>query len=384
MNSFGRSKHKREDTAEHLHPITGEKTGMEDFDRVGEDIFTDKEAQARFFKFAEQEDQAMAQSIAESLHGDIVLTKQQNDFFEKTREKYNLRSMEISHMQEHLTPDQLELIARLNPEIASVVGKIGSEKAAELFRREFGHLALTNEAEYKKMMKRLQNLEKLANDKGVQETDRTVGELLTKYNISMDDYEKATASGSATEKQANLHKLIVRDMGYLKRAGFAVANWTRQSDIGWVLIGEESSTKLRMGSDVIQKVLHARDTHLAGIGKVLKATLTPELQLEVQRAMMKGGEVKDQRAESTVMSIQETQNIKSEIASRQGRFEEELKKRKIIDRTRQAVDFEKAKEEFATQEFKKQESYKGQGVIAGLLTFLFTLKTKDDIKNSLT
>lgn len=375
-----REAHKRMKASEEaVHPVTDEEMELGEHDRTLSQIMQDKKEQDRFInRFCFEKDPDMTKGVVESLAAGTLLTPEQDKFLEKVHGEYNLRRAEIEQVREMLTPEEMQRIADLDPRIQQVMGKIGPEKTVELLGKEFEDLAMSDSAAFKKVVKNLRLTADLRSNEKMGEFDRHVQDTLRRYGIKEEKYWEATTSGRTSETQANLDALVAEQYGWFKKAiDFASGG----------KLSRRAGTKLYRNFEDQTVALETGDKYLKAVGKVLQGTLTSDVRLAIQKAMMEGGEVKEKKAENNIQTIADYKTVKQDMDMLQPRWEQfqkdEIKRLGIKDISRQPDALDGMKDRFSDQEMQKQRQYRASGALGALLAFLFGTRSRDDIKNSL-
>ena len=382
-----RNAHKEMKNAEGtLHPVTGEKMELGEHDRSLADIFQDKKEQDTFLnRFIYNKDPDMGKDIAESLAAGTHLTPEQDKFLEKMRGAYNLRRAEIEKVQELLTPEEIQRVADTDPRIQEIVGKIGAEKAAELLGREFGDLGMSDEKNFKKMVKNMRHIQEIRTSDLAAQLDKDVQGALRSHNISEEKYFEATKSGLTSDTQENLRKLVAEDFGWFRKT---------IDFVGGGKLSMKGARQVYTNFEEQMAFLKECDKHLKVVGKVLQGTLTPEVRMAMQKYLLEGGDIGEKKEKNDVLTVQDYRQLKENadpdpavLKSRWDTYKTaELGRRGIKDITKQPVAAEEIKNAFANKELRQRQSKAG-GVLAALITLLFSSvagQSKDDIKSSLT
>ncbi|HEV3245484.1 MAG TPA: hypothetical protein VG102_03930 [Candidatus Paceibacterota bacterium] len=388
-----RDAHKRmKKSEETVHPVTDEEMDLGEHDRTLADIFqpNNKKEQDKFInRFCYEEDPKMAKEIAEALADEHLLTPEQDAFLSKMLPQYNLRTAQVEQLQERMTPEMMAHMGSNDPRIQEVIDKIGPEKAAKLFAGEFDELAMSDKKKFKKIVAEMREIHDLETHEITANLNARVMENLQRFGISEEEYWRATKSGLTAETKTNLQKLADESVGWFKRAlGFS----KRGADELYRNFADQS------------EILKECDRHMKGIGRVLQGTLTADVRLAIQKAMLEGGEVKDKKETHTVETIQDYRRAKEDsdpnpaaIKERYRKFEEaELKKRKITPKDLAAFKavpgnkklFDGIEDAFVKEEATKRFGYKAIGALASLLSVLFGSATtmpdiERDVRNGL-
>jgi hypothetical protein len=380
---------------ERVHPVTEEEIELGEHDRSLSDIFQDKEEQDRFLNsFCATKNKAMSEEIAKALIEKTEFTPEQNKFLETMRSGYNLRRAEAERVREMLDENEIQRIARLDPKIQQVVGKIGAEKAAELLGREFEKLAIVDEAAFRKVVKQMRSVREIGEHESVKALQQSVDDALRKYGISEDKYWEATQTGTTTETQQNLVDLAKQQYGWFRSAiDFATKG----------KLSREAGAKLYANFEDQRAVINECNKHLKVVGGVLQGTLTPEVNLAIQKAMLEGGEVQDHRVENNVTTVQDYRRVKEESdpskVATLGRWDKytkeqlprELAKMKkhnlaALTAAERGTLNDSMKGSFAKAEMDRRKGYRIGDALAALVGFLLGsgLADETDIKNELT
>jgi hypothetical protein len=381
---------------ETIHPVTGEEMDVSEHERTLGDIMQNKGEQDKFLnRFCNDEDPAVTKQIVAALESNTLLNPDQDKFLSKMLGKYNLRTAELEQVREMLTPEEMIRIGENDPRIQRVIDKIGPEKAADLFSKEFENLALSDGSKFKKMIKQMREVHGIETGVG-SALYQHIRNDLTRFGIREEQYWEATKSGTTAETQENLKRLAAENMTIFGRA---ISSLKDRSPFMRAMFGDSRATHLMKNFEDQTEVLKDLDKFRKAIGRVLQGTLTPDVELAIQKAMQEGGEVKEKKIENNVTSLQDYQGVKNDANpdpdATKARWEkykpQELARRKIknlgslsaTDRTRVE---EEMKTDFANKELERRKGYRGGAAFAALLSVLFSTgpQTEDDVKNLLT
>ncbi len=367
------------------HPVTGEDVELGEHDRSLAEILQDKQEQERFLnKYVFERKPVEAQEIADALAGGTPLDPKQMKLLEAMRESYNLDRKRIELVSELLTGDELRRIASLDPRMKEVVGQVGPEAAAELMRAQLQDFALSDRRSFDRIVRAHKAMHDIGASKEAKNLDRELGALLAKYQIPEQKFFEATRSGAgAPETLENLRKLAAEEYGWFRKSvDFVSGN----------ALSHRRGRRLVMNLQEQDALMRQCDTHRAVIGRFLRATLTPDVRMAIQKHLLEGGSLMkgvEQADTDTVKSVQDYRRIKEEANTLTARYaayeKEECKRRKITDISKQPALRDTLKDEFAKREVEARKKYKGRGVFGTLLLLLFgsTPATKDDIKKLL-
>lgn len=372
---------------ERVHPVTGDEMELGEHDRTLGQIMQNKQEQDKFLgQFCFQTDPAMSEQVAVELAAGRLLMPDQTAFLEKMRGEYNLRRAEIEKIQEALTPEEIQHIGRLNPDIQQIIGQIGPDKTAELLGREFEGLGLSDTKAFKKLVTQMSLVNSQRTNPHTEDIEREVQEKLGRYGISEEQYWEATQGGTKWQTKQRLELLAENNLrGFKAAVDFLTFN----------SISRKRGANLYKNFEEQTAVLKECDKHLKAIGAVLQGTLNGDVRLAIQKAMLEGGEIKEKKVEKNVTTIQEYQRVKEEsdpspaaIKSRYEKYEKaELERRKlsIADRSKFRPQLDEIKDSFADAELKRMKEYKPSALFAALFAFLFSSapKNRDDIKRFL-
>jgi len=388
-----RDAHKRmKQSEEMVHPVTDGEMELGEHDRTLSQIMQDKKEQNRFInRFCFEKDPERTKEIVETLAAGTLLTAEQDTFLEKVHGEYNLRRAEIEQIREMLTPEEMQRIAGLDPRIQEVMGKIGPEKTVGLLGKEFEDLAMSDSSAFKKVVKNMRLVADLRSNPKMAEFNRHVQDTLRNYGIREEKYWEATVSGTTSETQGNLDKLVKEQYGWFKKAVDYVSSGA---------LSHRGGSRLYKNFEGQTEALETGDKYLKAVGKVLQGTLTPGVREAIQKVMMEGGEVKEKKVEDNVTTIEEYKRIKesadltpASIKSRYERYEKaELAKRKlsIKDRSKFRAVLSDIEDTFCEEETDRNDSrkYRASGIFGALLAMLFgpsrsRKEVKDGIKSAL-
>jgi|GEM_PF-1823080 hypothetical protein len=392
-----RDAHKRMKRSEETaHPVTDEEMDVSEHERTLGDIMQNKKEQDKFLnRFCSDEDPAMTQQITTALESNTLLNPDQDKFLSKMLGRYNLRTAELEQIREMLTPEEMMRIGENDPRIQRVIDKIGPEKAAELFGKEFEELALSDGRQFNKLVKQMRQVHGVESGVG-QELDEYVRQQLTQFGIREESYWEATKTGMTVETENNLRRLARENLTIF---GSAIESLKDRSPFMRAMFGDSRSIHLMKNFENQTEVLQSLDKYRKAIGRVLQGTLTPEVNMAIQKAMLEGGEVREKKIENNVTSLQDYQGVKNDANpdpdATKARWEkykpQELARRKIknlgslsaVDRGRVE---DEMKTDFANKELERRKGYRAGAAFAALLGLLFATgpQTEDEVKNLLT
>ena len=367
-----------------IHPVSGEAIELGDYDRTLADILGDKKEQELFInRYLYDANPDEAKEIADSLASGTLLSPEQTKLLEKVRETYNLRCAQIEKVQDGMTPEELIRIGGMDPRIKEVIGKIGAEKAAEVLGAQFQELALSDGKAFNRMVKSLQTIHQVETGPKAKALDLEITQTLESYGISEDAYFEATKDGITTKTKEHLDGLVAKQFGFFR------------TSVDWITGGglsHRGGREMYMQLQDQEKLLAECDMHRKAIGKVLRGTLSPDVNLAMQKYMLEGGSIKEHTPKDTVQTIGDYKKVREEvlsqvhtIPSRWEKYKIEEKKRlnNIRDWSQQPVAFEAMKDRFAQKEIQERQKHKSRGTLGALLAILFNLHNKQSIKNSL-
>jgi|GEM_PF-6552320 len=319
--------------------------------------------------------------IVAALGTDKVLTEKEGDFVEKSRSAFNKRSAEFAQVREVFTEEEVRDIARMNPNIARVIGQIGVEKSTRFLVKRIEELAFTDGKKFSKLVLQMREERTIRNSDRTKRVETRTGDSLKKYGISEDAYAAAALSsmdmtaGISAETRLEFRRLAREQIYGFKGAmnflsGGAIERWR--------------AFKMAGNLDGQRQILNECDKRFAETGKILNSTLNPDINLAIQQAMMENKDPED-RPEYDVRNIADFKRIREEhnlegVKKRLKPFleAEALKLGKVQDDFTDA-EREAAYDRFADEEVKLQDTYKPRGIFSVLLSMLFV--SKQNIKD---
>lgn len=359
--------------AEDVNPITGEEMDIE-HEKSLEQIFRDPEKQDRFLNYLYSQDDALAKEIAEVLKDGTIFTPAQNVFLEKSRKQFNQRLGEIDAMRESIDDEEIIRIAHTDKRIEEVVGKIGAEKAAELFNKELSELAFKDEKTFKKIIEQLRSVHQLRTSEEARQLSNRVEVELQRFGVSEESYWSATEAGKGIVTQAQLNLLAAENLQGWKKAFDFIGGFSRR----------RGATLYKSFEDQT-KLLEECDKHLRVVGRVMRGTLNKEVQEAIQKLMLEGGQLETDSRNVKTIGDYKMLSADQEKGPRKARFEEYLARRAPGIRPRPSEhrgrwdpiahlntgEKVRIKDEFAREEAGRNTKYKASGVLMALISVLF-------------
>lgn len=362
-------------------PLSGEQMELGAYAKSQEDIWQDSEEQARFLQFLGAKDSRKAKPIIDALTSGRLLTENQQSYVNESVTGFNTRRAEMGRLEQIFTPDYVRDIADTDKSVGLMVKQIGLERAHELLRGQLEKLSLEDAKAYSKLVKSMSDERTLSEGGWTTYVNNKVTHTLGRIGIAQEDMGGYVASSlnmttgfdraarthleSAARENMNIFMKIADSIGAKK-----ISRGRAESFI-------DSFEKQR---DLLQK----SNLHLADIAKVLKASITPEMRLEMQRVMIEGGEMKGV-PETNVNTIQELRAAREEFeeGAVKKRFGEALKAESKRLKKRSLSAYSPAEksafiDSFTDSEVSLQKKKVGRGIFTALLNLF--LKSKPDIK----
>lgn len=385
-----RSRHRQTEQEKTIrHPLKDEAMELGEHEKTLAEIFADPHEHDIFvneYLPTIETTKIKAKDIAESLLNGVALTPAQDTFLEKARMSYNFLRASSERMKESITdPVMLERIADADPRVREIIGKIGAENAGTLLSSKLDTLAASEPKVFKKMIENARSAQKL------RESDRAAGiekdllDTLARFKIPEEKYFDAVepSMGAASGRidiatRTELERLAHEQLGLFGKSMDFITNGS---------VSYWRGKEMEGVFDRQRALLKEYDKHIAVIGKTLRGTINPDMNLAMQKFMLEGGNlaVKDTR---NVITLKDYKTIAEEHTP--DARKKRLKAYAVAEAKRMSKKFADLsptergdiKDRFVNQEEALQKSKKGSGLIGALLTLLFpskaTLKSEAD------
>lgn len=364
----------------HIDPLSGEHMDIGAHERTASEIWQDEKEQPLFADFLKEKSTARAKSLLGNLVEKKALTPAQEDFLEESRKEFNTRRAETERLRTSFTVEHVRDIASTNKTISQMIGKIGAEAARDLLMDQVEKLAFSDEAKFKKITESMKQAHAIEHGARANSIDARVNAALTRMGITEKSYAGAVessmglAAGVTYQTEAQLRLLAKRHMGTLM---------TIADIFSLNAVSDSRAQQAIRAFEVQRDLLRSRNVHLADIATVLKATITPEMRLAMQKVMIEGGSM-DKVPDTNVDTIAQMRSAKEDLSddARKKRFADALraesKKLKKAPRSFLPAEKDTFLDRFANSEDELQNKKKGRGVFATLLALIF--KSKADIR----
>ncbi len=362
-------------------PLSGEQMELGEHAKSQEDIWQDPEEQAKFLQFLGAKDSRKAKPIIDALENKRLLTESQQTYVDESVKGYNIRSAEMGRLEQIFTPDYVRDIADTDKSVGLMVKQIGLERAHDFLKSRLDTLSREDAKAYSKLVKSMSEERTLSEGGWARSVNTKVSAALEKTGIPESELARyvtkslGLSSGFDSGEKSMIERTARESMNIMMRVADIVSG---------------SAISHRRARTLVESFQHQRDLlqksnlHLADIAKVLKASITPEMRLEMQRVMIEGGKMKDM-PETNVNTIQDLRAAREEFeeGAVKKRFGEALKAESKRLKKKSLSAYSPAEksafiDSFVDSEVTLQKKKVGKGIFTALLNLF--LKSKPDIK----
>lgn len=241
------------------------------------EIMSDKEHSDLFGKLLEANGRLdLAEKIRSGSLGesDISLLEEQRKIFSE-------KITQAEKIEEFITEDSIESIARNNPSFREIVGLSGKEAAVEIIKKQLKRLSIIDEDRFKKMAKKIEGYISFKEKGKYKEVDDKIEKLLASKEISSKEYSDALEISDSKEREKALIQLAKK---YGKRwFGIRKLDKDLLADLkGYGVSMEEQLKLLNVKEKSIGTMLFSSISENESVRKSLFAEVTGEKTTEVK------------------------------------------------------------------------------------------------------
>jgi hypothetical protein len=135
------------------------------------------------------------------------LTAEERRIQNFARYEYARRMHQVEFIQSSIVASDIEHAARRDEDFDAVVGLNGSERTAEIFKRQIRHLGMKNRGMLDRLQLTYEELAHLRSTITYRAWDQAVQQLCAKAGTNLADYERVFKTGSKEERMATRREL---------------------------------------------------------------------------------------------------------------------------------------------------------------------------------